>query len=106
MPRRKHWQKKNASPRRTGCQLPKEIVAMKRRTFIKMAAGTAAVALHASPVFAQSSTKVKVGYLHTLAVDGQIWLAEDMGIWKKNGLQMEFIQFQSEEHTSELQSRE
>ena len=68
---------------------------MKRRTFIKMAAGTAAVALHASPVFAQSSTKVKVGYLHTLAVDGQIWLAEDMGIWKKNGLQMEFIQFQT-----------
>ncbi len=68
---------------------------MKRRTFIKMAASTAAVGLHASPVFAQSSTKVKVGYLHTLAVDGQIWLAEDMGIWKKNGLQLEFIQFQT-----------
>jgi len=68
---------------------------MKRRTFIKMAAGTAAVALHAAPAFAQSSTKVKVGYLHTLAVDGQIWLAEDMGIWKKQGLDMEFIQFQT-----------
>lgn len=68
---------------------------MKRRTFIKMAAGTAAVALHAAPGFAQSSTKVKVGYLHTLAVDGQIWLAEDMGIWKKQGLDMEFIQFQT-----------
>ncbi len=68
---------------------------MKRRTFLKMTAGTAAVALHASPLFAQSSTKVRVGYLHTLAVDGQIWLAEDMGIWKKNGLQMEFTQFQT-----------
>src|SRR5690606_26557678 len=35
------------------------------------------------------------GYLHTLAVDGQIWLADSMGLWQKNGLDPEFIQFQT-----------
>ena len=25
---------------------------------------------------AQAKTKIRVGYLHTMAVDGQIWLAE------------------------------
>jgi hypothetical protein len=28
------------------------------------------------PALAQAKTKIRVGYLHTLAVDGQIWLAE------------------------------
>ncbi len=68
---------------------------MKRRTFIKVATGAAAIALRPGQVLAQGSTKVKVGYLHTLAVDGQIWLADSMGIWKKQGLDLEFIQFQT-----------
>ena len=68
---------------------------MKRRTFIKMATGAAAIALQPGQVLAQGGTKVKVGYLHTLAVDGQIWLADSMGIWKKQGLDLEFIQFQT-----------
>ncbi|TCT08580.1 ABC transporter substrate-binding protein [Paralcaligenes ureilyticus] len=64
---------------------------MKRRTFIQLAAATAAV-----PSIAFSKTKkVKLGYLHTLAVDGQMWLADSQGLWKKEGLDMEFIQFQT-----------
>lgn len=68
---------------------------MKRRTFIQLAAAGAATALHAPLAYAQATQKIKVGYLHTLAVDGQLWLAESMGLWKKAGLDPEFIQFQT-----------
>ncbi|SHH94824.1 ABC transporter substrate-binding protein [Pollutimonas bauzanensis] len=67
---------------------------MKRRTFIELAAATALAGAGPRLAFAQD-TKVKVGYLHTLAVDGQIWLADSMGLWKKAGLDMEFIKFQT-----------
>src|SRR5215217_1068120 len=69
---------------------------MKRRTFLNIAAGSALAA--AQPLaFSQAAqpTKVRVGYLHTLAVDGQMWLADSMGLWKKEGLDMEFIKFQT-----------
>ena len=67
---------------------------MERRTFIEIAAAAAVTAMQPSLAFAQAS-KVKVGYLHTLAVDGQLWLADAMGLWKKEGLDMEFIKFQT-----------
>jgi NitT/TauT family transport system substrate-binding protein len=67
---------------------------MERRTFIQIAGAAAATAIQPSLAFAQTK-KVKVGYLHTLAVDGQMWLADSMGLWKKEGLDMEFIQFQT-----------
>ncbi|OWT61728.1 ABC transporter substrate-binding protein [Candidimonas nitroreducens] len=67
---------------------------MKRRTFISLAAtGAAAMAL---PGLALAKTdKIKVGYLHTLAVDGQMWLAESQGLWKQQNLEPEFVQFQT-----------
>lgn len=67
---------------------------MKRRTFLQLAAtGAAGMAL---PGLSLAATdKLKVGYLHTLAVDGQMWLAESQGLWKKNGLDPEYIQFQT-----------
>jgi NitT/TauT family transport system substrate-binding protein len=45
------------------------------------------------PAIAQSRTKIRVGYLHTLAVDGQMWLAEHLGAWGKHGLEPDFKQF-------------
>jgi len=39
--------------------------------------------------------KVKVGYLHTLAVDGQFWIAMEKGFFKDQGLDMEPIKFTS-----------
>jgi len=38
---------------------------------------------------------VKVGYLHTLAVDGQFWIAMEKGYFKEQGLVMEPIPFTS-----------
>jgi NitT/TauT family transport system substrate-binding protein len=69
---------------------------MKRRTFLHLTAGSALAA--AQPLaFSQAAqpARVRVGYLHTLAVDGQMWLADSMGLWKKEGLDMEFIKFQT-----------
>lgn len=66
-----------------------------RRNLLKgVGAGASLYAMGGvSPLFAQSSTKVRVGYLHTLAVDGQLWLADHMNTWRDQGLEMEFIQF-------------
>jgi NitT/TauT family transport system substrate-binding protein len=71
-------------------------MAQNRRQFLgTAAAGSAALGLSALgfPAIAQGATKIRVGYLHTLAVDGQLWLADHLGAWKKNGLDPEFRQF-------------
>jgi NitT/TauT family transport system substrate-binding protein len=69
---------------------------IKRRTVLKMLGAGAALAgmgTLAVPALAQSRAKVKCGYLHTLAVDGQLWLGDHMGTFAKEGLDMDFIQF-------------
>src|SRR3954471_18884217 len=63
-----------------------------RRTLVQ-AAAAAAVAGAATPLFAQARTKLRVGYLHTPAVDGQIWLGQQSGAWTKRGLDLELVQF-------------
>jgi NitT/TauT family transport system substrate-binding protein len=65
-----------------------------RRQFLQATAaiGVAAGALGA-PAIAQGRTKVKVGYLHTLAVDGQIWLGIDRGNFAKHGVDLDLVQF-------------
>ena len=65
---------------------------MDRRTFLATTAGFAASAL-AAPALAQAKTKVRVGYLHTVAVDGQIWTGIDRGTFDKQGLELEMRQF-------------
>jgi NitT/TauT family transport system substrate-binding protein len=47
----------------------------------------------AAPALAQAKTKVRVGYLHTLAVDGQIWTGVDRGTFEQQGLELELRQF-------------
>ncbi|HUP29953.1 MAG TPA: ABC transporter substrate-binding protein [Usitatibacter sp.] len=67
-----------------------------RRQFLGAAtSGAAALGLSALgfPAIAQGATRIRVGYLHTLAVDGQMWLADHLGAWKKHGLDPEFRQF-------------
>ena len=63
-----------------------------RRTLIQAAAGATLAGLGA-PLFAQGTTKLKVGYLHTPAVDSHIWLGQQMGAFAKQGLELELIQF-------------
>ncbi len=65
---------------------------LSRRTLVQ-AAAAAAVTGVATPLFAQARTKLRVGYLHTPAVDGQIWLGQQSGAWTKRGLDLELVQF-------------
>jgi NitT/TauT family transport system substrate-binding protein len=48
-----------------------------------------------SAALAQDLTRVTVGYLHTLAVDGHLWTAEENGIFEKYGLEIEAVPFNS-----------
>ena len=66
-----------------------------RRIFLQGTGAIAGTAAIGSPAIAQAKTKIRVGYLHTLAVDGQMWLADHLGAWKKNGLEPEFKLFQT-----------
>ena len=67
---------------------------MDRRKFLATTAGVAltGVAL-SSPAIAQAKTKLRVGYLHTVAVDGQIWTGMDRGSFDKQGLDLDLRQF-------------
>ena len=65
---------------------------LNRRQALQGAAGAAALGV-AAPAIAQAATKVRVGYLHTLAVDGQIWVGMERGSFAKQGLDLELRQF-------------
>jgi NitT/TauT family transport system substrate-binding protein len=68
---------------------------LERRTLLKGAGAGLAIAAIGAPAIAQARTKIRVGYLHTLAVDGQLWLAQHQGSWAKHGLDPEFKLFQT-----------
>jgi NitT/TauT family transport system substrate-binding protein len=65
---------------------------MHRRQFLTTTMGLALSGV-AAPAIAQAKTKVRVGYLHTLAVDGQIWTGMDRGSFDREGLDLELRQF-------------
>jgi NitT/TauT family transport system substrate-binding protein len=70
-----------------------DMMKLDRRTFLQVSAAAVGTSAIAAPVIAQAKTKVRVGYLHTLAVDGQLWLAQHLGAWDRHGLEPEFKQF-------------
>lgn len=65
---------------------------MQRRTLLQASAAAALAGTRLAP-FAQTRTKLRVGYLHTPAVDGQIFIGQQMGSFAKHGLDLELIQF-------------
>jgi NitT/TauT family transport system substrate-binding protein len=67
---------------------------MHRRQFLTTTAGLAIGGFAAAaPAIAQAKTKIRVGYLHTVAVDGQIWTGIDRGSFAKQGLELEMRLF-------------
>ena len=64
-----------------------------RRKLMQTGGALAGLSTLGFPVIGQALSKVKVGYLHTPAVDGQIWTGDRIGSFAKNGLDMEFIEF-------------
>jgi NitT/TauT family transport system substrate-binding protein len=68
---------------------------MDRRKFVVATCSTLGMSMIGMPALAQSKTKIRVGYLHTLAVDGQIWLADHLGAWARNGIDPQFKEFKT-----------
>ena len=65
-----------------------------RRRFMQcLGVGAAAVAGAPRVLRAQSLTKVRVGYLHVVSVDAQLLLANHLGTWAKEGLEIEMREF-------------
>lgn len=62
------------------------------RTMFRLLLSLVILGFSAFPLSAQT---VRVGYLHTLAVDGQFWIANEKGYFKEQGLVMEPTQFTS-----------
>jgi NitT/TauT family transport system substrate-binding protein len=68
---------------------------MDRRKFVAGACSALGASVIGMPALAQARAKVRVGYLHTLAVDEQIWLSDHLGAWGRNGLDMQFKEFKT-----------
>ena len=71
-------------------------MSINRRQFLQTSAAVgvaASAAVLGAPAVAQSRAKVKVGYLHTLAVDGQIWTGIDRGNFAKHNVELDLVQF-------------
>ncbi|MBK0392720.1 ABC transporter substrate-binding protein [Ramlibacter algicola] len=67
-------------------------MALHRRQLIQ-AAAAATLGAGALSSFAQARTKVKVGYLHTPAVDGHIFIGQQTGAFAKHGVDLELVKF-------------
>lgn len=66
---------------------------IKRRTLLKGTGAALGLAAIGAPAIAQNRTRVRVGYLHTLAVDGQIWTGMHRDSFANEGLELDLVQF-------------
>jgi NitT/TauT family transport system substrate-binding protein len=57
-----------------------------------LAGGLAAGIGFAAPAIAQARTRVRLGYLHVIAVDGQIFTGLDRGSFDKQGIDFELVE--------------
>lgn len=64
---------------------------MHRRQLL-IGAASLAVAL-AAPAIVHAKTRLRLGYLHVVAVDGQIWTGLDRGSFERNGIDFELSEF-------------
>ena len=63
---------------------------MHRRQLLIGAAGLAVgAAAIAAPAIVHAKTRLRLGYLHVVAVDGQIWTGLDRGSFERNGIDFE-----------------
>ena len=64
-----------------------------RRQFIGGAASASALAITGFPAIGQAKVKLKVGYVDTLAVTGQLWTGVHRGQWAKEGIEFDPYKF-------------
>ena len=65
----------------------------KRRQLVMGAAAASALGSVGFPAIGQQRTKLKIGYVDTLAVTGQLWTGVHRGHWAKQGIEFESVKF-------------
>ena len=65
---------------------------LNRREMLVRAVELAAGAAFGAPAIAQARTRVRLGYLHVVAVDGQILTGLDRGTFDKQGIDFELVE--------------
>ena len=66
---------------------------MNRRQLLTGAAGVAVGSVFPTPAITQTRTKIRLGHLHVVAVDGQILTGLDRGAFEKRGIDFERSEF-------------
>lgn len=64
-----------------------------RRQLLHRAAMLAVTPTLAAPALAQARAKIRLGYLHVVAVDGHIWTGLDRGAFDRQGIDFELLEF-------------
>ena len=64
-----------------------------RRRNIVLGLGAAGLASLGAPAIAQQRPKIRVGYVDTLAVTGQLWTGVHRGHWAKEGIEFDPVKF-------------
>ena len=64
-----------------------------RRRDIVLGLGAAGLSSIGAPAIAQQRTKIRVGYVDTLAVTGQLWTGLHRGHWAKEGIEFDPVKF-------------
>ena len=64
-----------------------------RRQVLRVAAGAAIGTALAAPAVAQARRRLRLGYLHVVAVDGHIWTGLDRGSYDSQGLDFDLFEF-------------
>ncbi|MBR0824539.1 ABC transporter substrate-binding protein [Bradyrhizobium manausense] len=66
---------------------------MTRRRLLGSGAGAALATTLGAPAVAQNVTKIRLGYLHVVAVDGHIFTGLDRGSFQKEGIAFDLFEF-------------
>lgn len=64
-----------------------------RRRDIVLGLGASGLSSIGAPAIAQQRTKIRVGYVDTLAVTGQLWTGVHRGHWAKEGIEFDPVKF-------------
>ena len=81
------------------------IFGVNRRQLLRHGAALAAASMHAAPAIAQARSRIRLGYLHVVAVDGHIWTGLDRGSFDREGIDFELHEFNTGPEVFEAMAR-
>jgi NitT/TauT family transport system substrate-binding protein len=76
-----------------------------RRRLLETGAAFAAAAALGAPAIAQARSRIRLGYLHVVAVDGHLWTGLDRGAFDREGIDFELHEFSTGPETFEAMGK-